>query len=101
MTDECQHDARGIGWWWLDYHLVHPLWPRCPSGQQHPRHRPERLQWRAGRIEEMSPVKMVALHVARRASIFDELHDIHQAVWLYRWFHVRGSALRNADGEIQ
>ena len=49
--------------------------------QEHPRHGRERLQRRAGRIEETSSVKMIALHVARRGSIFDGLHDIHQTVW--------------------
>ena len=81
MTDECQQGARGIRRRWLDHHLVHAFRPRCPSGQQHPRHGPERLQLRARRIEEMSSVKMIALHIARRGSIFDRLQDISQAVW--------------------
>ena len=61
MPDKGHDRACGIARWRLPGHLGDVSGPLGSRRQEHPRHGCQRLQRRAGRIEEPLPVKMVAL----------------------------------------
>ena len=61
MPDKGHDRACGIARWRLPGHLGDVSGPLDSRRQEHPRHGCQRLQRRAGRIEEPLPVKMIAL----------------------------------------